>query len=140
MKGKAWAVFFARGVLGLMFFMMGVHKVFVMGPLDHARQFFVGQYSDSFLPIWSLWLTGTAVPVVELVAGTLVLVGFKTRAGLIALGFDLLLVTFGHLLANPFYELQTHVIPRVVLLVFLLLVPSDWDVFSVDGWLRLRSR
>ncbi|MFQ5702967.1 MAG: MauE/DoxX family redox-associated membrane protein [Gemmatimonadales bacterium] len=140
MKRKTWAVFFARGVLGLMFLMLGFHKMFVMGPLEHARQFFVGQYSDSFLPVWSLWITGTAVPFVEIIAGTLVFVGFKTGVGLIALGFDLLLVTFGHLLANPFYELHTQVIPRLVLLVFLLLVPRDWDVFSVDGWLRLRSR
>ena len=30
---SAWAIFFARGVLGLIFFMAGVNKVFVLGPV-----------------------------------------------------------------------------------------------------------
>ena len=41
MKSKAtrsWAIFFAREVLGLIFFMAGVYKVFQLGPLNHARK------------------------------------------------------------------------------------------------------
>ena len=35
---RAWTILFARLVLGLIFFMAGVMKVFQMGPLNHARK------------------------------------------------------------------------------------------------------
>src|SRR6476619_7939354 len=94
---RAWAICFARLVLGLIFFMAGVMKVFQQGPLNHARKWFL-PYSDTFLPVWSLWATGVTIPFVELIAGALVIVGWRTREALIALGLVLAIVTFGHLL------------------------------------------
>jgi hypothetical protein len=47
-------------------------------------------------------------------------------------------VTFGHLLKEPLYEFHTHVIPRLALLLFVLMLPADADRFSVDGWLARR--
>ena len=99
----------------------------------------VEPYADTFLPVWSLWATGTAVPVVELVAGAMLLAGFQTRAALLALGAVLVLVTFGHLLADPLYAFQTHVIPRTALLLFVLCMPASEDWISVDGWLARRK-
>jgi uncharacterized membrane protein YphA (DoxX/SURF4 family) len=133
---RAWAIFFCRAILGLIFFMAGVYKCFTMTPIGHARHYFVDPYADTFLPTWSLWLTGTLVPVVELVAGALVLVGFKTRPALLFLGGVLVLVTFGHLLKDPLYEFHTHVIPRLALLTVVLLLPRDEDALSLDGLLR----
>src|SRR5262245_14996566 len=119
--------------------MAGLYKCFVMTPLGHARHYFVGPYADTFLPLWSLWLTGTLVPIVELVAGGLVLVGFQTRPALVALGGVLVLVTFGHLLKEPLYEFHTHVIPRLALLCVVLLIPREEDRLSVDGLLQGRG-
>ena len=130
---RAWAIFFCRAILGLIFFMAGAYKCFVMTPFGHARRYFVGPYADTFLPTWSLWATGTLVPVVELIAGALVLVGFKTRSALVSLGGVLVLVTFGHLLKEPLYEFHTHVIPRLGLLTVVLLLPREEDSISVDG-------
>ena len=135
---RAWAIFFCRAVLGLIFFMAGVYKCFVMTPVGHARHFFVGPYADTFLSTWSLWATGTAVPVVELLAGALVMVGYQTRAALVSLGGVLVLVTFGHLLKEPLYAFHTHVIPRLALLIVVLLLPREEDSLSVDGLLRSR--
>jgi thiosulfate dehydrogenase (quinone) large subunit len=137
---RAWAIFFCRAVLGLIFFMAGLYKCFVMTPLGHARHYFVGPYADSFLPAWSLWAAGTLVPIVELVAGALVLVGFKTRPALMALGGVLVLVTFGHLLKQPLYPFHEHVIPRLALLVVVMLLPREDDTLSIEGRLRGRSR
>jgi uncharacterized membrane protein YphA (DoxX/SURF4 family) len=136
---RAWAILFARGVLGLIFFMAGVYKVFVLTPVGHAHKWFVDPYADTFLPTWSLWLTGLTIPVVELVAGVLLLVGWRVREALVALGFVLLIVTFGHLLKEPLYEFHTHVIPRLALLLFVLMLPREADHFSVDGWLANRK-
>src|SRR3954463_4778245 len=93
---RGWAVLFARLILGLIFFMAGVMKVFQLGPLEHARKYFL-PFSDTFLPVWSLWLVGFIVPIIELVAGALVILGLRTREALIALGCILVIVTFGHL-------------------------------------------
>lgn len=135
---RAWGVLFARLVLGLMFFQGAWWRVFELGPAEHARRFFVGPYADSFLPEWSLWLAGTAVPFAELVGGALVLLGLWRLQGLILLGGVLVLVTFGHLVAEPIYALNAHVIPRLALVVFLLVTPPAWDRFSLDEWLARR--
>ena len=135
---RAWATFFCRVILGFIFFMAGVYKCFTMTPIGHARHFFVEPYAETFLPAWSLWLTGTAVPLIEIVAGAMLLVGLKTRLALLSLGGVLVLVTFGHLLKEPFYEFHTHVIPRLALLTVLLLLPRQDDTLSLDHWLRSR--
>jgi uncharacterized membrane protein YphA (DoxX/SURF4 family) len=135
---KSWAIFFAREVLGLIFFMAGVYKVFQLGPLGHARKYFL-PYSDTFLPVWSLWATGTVIPFVELIAGALLIIGLRIRAASIALGFVLVVVTFGHLLKEPLYPFHEHVIPRLALLLFVLLLPSDEDRFSLDHWIARRK-
>lgn len=134
----ATALFLARAVLGLIFFMAGVYKVFSLGPAGHVRRFFLPA-QDSFLPIWSLWAVGLVIPFVELVAGALVLLGWRRTEAYRALGTVLVVVTFGHLLQEPLYAFHEHVIPRLALLLLLLLLPPHADRFSVDEFVQ-RSR
>ena len=136
---RSLALLFARLVLGLIFFMAGVFKVFRLGPLEHARKYFL-PYADTFLPVWSLWGTGVIIPFVELIAGALVMLGLRTREALVSLGFVLVIVTFGHLLKEPLYEFHTHVIPRLALLLFIFLLPREDDRFSIDYLLKRRKR
>jgi len=136
---RAWGVLFARLVLGLMFFQGAWWRVFELGPMEHARRFFVEPYAASFLPEWALWVAGTAVPYAELIGGALVLLGLLRLPGLILLGGVLVLVTFGHLVAEPLYALDAHVIPRLALVVFLLFTPAEWDRYSVDEWWARRG-
>ncbi|MCZ6478593.1 MAG: hypothetical protein O6851_09800 [Gemmatimonadetes bacterium] len=130
--------FFARGLLGVLFLMTGGFKVFEMGALEHARLLFVQGYAESWIPVWLLWGLGTLIPFVELVGGVLLLAGFRVREALVALGFLLLVVAYGHLLKEPFFDITTHVFPRAILLLILLAVPRAADVWSVDGWLTRR--
>lgn len=135
---RAWAILVCRAILGLIFFMAGVYKCFELTPLGHAERLFVTPYADTFLPAWSLWVVGTIIPIVELVAGGCVLVGFLTRPALLALGGVLVVVTFGHLLLEPLYQFHTHVIPRLGLLTVVLLLPREDDAISIDALLRSR--
>lgn len=137
-RGRSWALLFARLVLGLIFFMAGFWKVFQLGPLQHARKYFL-PFADTFLPVWSLWAVGVAIPFVELIAGAMVILGLRVREALIALGFVLAIVTFGHLLKEPLYEFHTHVIPRLALLLFVLMLPREDDRFSLDHFLTRRK-
>jgi uncharacterized membrane protein YphA (DoxX/SURF4 family) len=134
---RALAIAMARLVLGLIFFMAGVYKVLDQGPVEHARQWFL-PYRDTFLPEWSLWAVGTAIPFVELACGALLLVGFRIRDALIGLGAVLVIVTFGHLLKEPLYAFHEHVIPRLALAVFVLMTPAAADRFSLDAALARR--
>ena len=134
---RSWALLFARLVVGLIFFMAGFWKVFQLGPLQHARKYFL-PFADTFLPVWSLWAVGVVIPLVELIAGGLVILGLRTREALVALGFVLAIVTFGHLLKEPLYEFHTHVIPRLALVLFVLVLPRTDDRFSIDYLLARR--
>ena len=136
---RAWATLFARLVLGLIFFMAGVMKVFQLGPLNHARKYFL-PFADTFLPVWSLWAMGVVIPFVELIAGAMIIVGLRVREALVALGFVLAVVTFGHLLKEPLYEFHTHVIPRLALLLFIFMLPRQDDRFSLDYFIASRHR
>src|ERR1051325_6631188 len=73
---RAWAIAFARLFLGFIFFRAGVYKVFDLGPLGHARKWFL-PFQDTFLPVWALWAVGVAIPFVELIAGGLLLIGWR---------------------------------------------------------------
>jgi uncharacterized membrane protein YphA (DoxX/SURF4 family) len=136
-SNRAWAILFARLVLGFIFFMAGTYKVFELGPVGHAQKWFL-PFRDTFLPVWSLWTVGCAIPFVELVAGALVLLGLRVREALLALGCVLAIVTFGHLLHEPLYPFHEHVIPRLALVLFVLVMPASDDRFSVDHLIRRR--
>ena len=103
------------------------------------RKYFL-PFADTFLPVWSLWAMGVVIPFVELIAGAMIILGLRVREALVALGFVLAVVTFGHLLHEPLYEFHTHVIPRLALLLFVLLLPREDDRFSVDYLLTKRRR
>lgn len=117
--------------------MAGVYKVFSMTPAGHVRKWFL-PFQHTFLPTWSLWAVGLAIPFVELGAGALLLIGWRIRWALVALGVVLVVVTFGHLLEEPLYPFHEHVIPRLALLLLLLLTPESEDLFSLDQ--RLASK
>jgi len=134
---RAWAIFFCRSILGLIFFMAGVMKVFQLGPLEHTRKYFL-PFTDTFLPVWSLWAAGVTIPFIELMAGALVMLGLRTRDALIALGCVLVIVTFGHLLHDALFNFSGHVIPRLALLLFVLWCPRENDRFSIDHLLTRR--
>ena len=138
MSPRGWTRFFARFMLGLIFFMAGWYKCFTMTPLGHAETYFTGPYADSWIPHWLLLSTGVTVPVVELLAGALLLAGWRTRDALIALGFILLLVTYGHLLKEALYSTTGHIFPRFILLAIVFLLPPEEDRLSADAWLARR--
>ena len=136
---QATAFLLARLTLGLIFFMAGTFKVFELGPMGHAERFFL-PYSDTFLPVWSLWFVGVTIPLVELLAGALLIVGWLVRQATVALGIVLVVVTFGHLLKEPLFAFNAHVVPRLALVLFVLMFPAVMDRFSIDNWLKNRSR
>ncbi|MCZ6652948.1 MAG: DoxX family membrane protein [Planctomycetota bacterium] len=138
--GWKWATLTVRWVLGLIFLMAGWWKCFSLTPLGHAQRFFLDSFKDTWIPEWLLYAFGLSIPVIELLAGALICLGFRKREAYIALGAILVVVTYGHLLLEPLFSTTGHIFPRLVLLVFVWVAPPQYDVFSVDWWLDRRRR
>lgn len=138
-QGWKWATFTVRWVVGLIFFMAGWWKCFDLGPIAHAEGMFIEGFSETWIPTWLLWATGTSIPVVELIAGAAICLGFRKREASVLLGFVLIVVTYGHLLQQPLYDITGHIFPRLVLLVFAWVAPQEFDVLSIDNWLMRKK-
>ena len=131
--------FIMRWILGLLFLMAGYWKVFVLTPAVHAQQFFLEGFSDFWIPTWLLQFFGYGIPFLELVAGLLICIGFRTREALIAVGLLLIVTTYGHALQQPLFDIDGHTFTRLALIVFLLLVPVGNDRYSIDQLLLNRK-
>lgn len=138
-RNRIIAVTTLRLVLGFIFLMQGFGKVFTWGidNVYHAK-FFYDTFKD-LLPAPVILFTAYYTSYVELIGGFLVVIGLKRDYALYALASVLVIVTFGHGLAEPIWDLS-HVMPRTILLVALLLLPNEWDVISLDYLIANRKR
>lgn len=128
------AVLTLRLLLGFIFLMQGYGKVFVY-TVDGLYQ--MGFDTEAYTNFPKFILLGTAyyTSYVELIGGLLLVIGLKRDYALYALASVLIIVTFGHGYAEPIWDLS-HVMYRSILLIPLLLLPVDWDRFSLDYYLN----
>lgn len=129
-RNKQIAVLTLRLLLGFIFFFQGYGKVFKFGLNSVYQNFFLKSYSE-LLPDFLLLFSAYYTSIIELVGGALLVVGFKRDYTLYALASVLVMVTFGHGLKDPIWDLSD-VMYRTLLLVSLLLLPKDLDKYSVD--------
>jgi putative oxidoreductase len=124
------AVLIARVFLGLLFFVQGydaVFKIKIKGVIDAIAEPLSNTGVPRFLILMGAWFTSF----VELIAGFCLIVGFVKYYALYLLGIDLIVASIAFGLARPVWDLK-FVFPRLALLLFLLIVPSQWDIFSID--------
>lgn len=124
------AVFILRVFLGVLFFMQGYDKVFKVGTTNVIASFKKEMYgkniSDGLISLATYYTS-----FIELIAGFALIIGFAKYFALFALGLDLLIVAIAFSILKPMWDMQ-YVFPRLILLIALLLLPSDWDSLSVD--------
>ncbi|CAA0148649.1 DoxX family membrane protein [Tenacibaculum maritimum] len=137
-KNKQIAVTIIRLILGFIFFFQGFGKVFKFGLYNVYTNFFLASYRE-ILPDFLLLFTAYYTSIIELVAGFLLIIGFKRDMALYALASVLVIVTIGHGLKEPVWDLS-HVMYRTILLVSLLLLPTELDFFSIDNRLYTKSK
>ncbi len=121
-----------RLILGFIFLMQGFGKVFTWGVEKVYRMDFFYDTYKNLLPHSIIYATAYYTSYVELIGGFLLVIGLKTDYALYALASVLVIVTFGHGLAEPIWDLS-HVMPRLILLVTLLIIPKEWNSISVDS-------
>ena len=134
---RAVAVLFARALLGIIFIMQGYGKVFTF-TVAKVYDMFFKDFERTFLPKWLIWGTAYYTSYVELICGLLLIIGLFRKYALCLLAIDLLVVSFGHGFMEPIWDLQ-HVIPRAILLITILVVPSQWDRWNLDEFLLPRK-
>ena len=129
-SNKSIALLTARLLLGFIFLMQGFGKVFKIGVKNVHNGFFKETYQD-ILPEFITLGTAYYTSYIELIAGLMLVLGYKKNIAYILLASVLVIVTFGHGLAEPIWDLS-HVMYRGILLIFLLMMPSSLDKFSLD--------
>jgi uncharacterized membrane protein YphA (DoxX/SURF4 family) len=131
------AVLIARVFLGLLFFFQGydaVFKVKIKGVVEAIASPLSATGFPKILIICGAWYTS----MVELIAGFFLIIGFVKYYALYLLGIDLIIASIAFGVTKPVWDMR-FVFPRLALLLFLLIVPSQWDIFSVDYcWSILR--
>lgn len=130
MKNKQIAVLIIRLLLGFIFFFQGFGKAFKFGLSNVYENFFLKSYGD-LLPDFLLLFTAYYTSLIELIAGFLLIIGFKRDIALYFLASVLVIVTIGHGIKDPIWDLS-HVMYRAILLISLLLLPKELDKYSID--------
>jgi putative oxidoreductase len=128
------AALIIRVFLGILFLFQGYDKVFKVKISGVVTAF---QIPAGNRNITSKWLIPVAAFTswAEFLGGALLILGIFKYFALYLLGLDLIIVAVGFSFLNPIWDLR-HVFPRLVLLSVLLLLPPQWDVFSLDHLLK----
>ncbi|MFD2566456.1 DoxX family membrane protein [Pseudotenacibaculum haliotis] len=137
-RNRQVAVLTLRLLLGFIFFFQGFGKVFKFGLENVSQNFFLKSYGE-LLPDFLLIFTAYYTSLVELIGGLLLIIGLKRDITLYFLASVLVIVTFGHGLKDPIWDLS-HVMYRAILLVALLWLPKEYDLFSIDSLIKKKSK
>jgi putative oxidoreductase len=119
-----------RIFLGILFFAQGYDKVFKIG-IKEVIHTFDYPVRLRHLPRFPLVIAAYFTSLSELLCGFLLIIGFMKYYALYLLGIDLLIVCVSLAILEPLWDMK-HVFPRLLLLLILLLIPSEWAVYSVD--------
>lgn len=127
------AVFMARVFLGLLFFFQGYDAVFNV-KVKYVIEAYVNSFTNKgipkFLTVCGSWFTSYT----ELIAGFLLVFGLFEYFALYLLGIDLLLASIAFNITSPMWDMR-FVFPRLILLIFLLVAPPSWNVWTFDNLL-----
>lgn len=126
----AVAIATARILAGILFFFQGYDKVFNIGMKDLKQTMNTGMGGNK-LPSGLVNLAIYYTSYTELICGFLLIIGFFKYFAVYLLCIDLLIVSAAFSLSKPMWE-PINVFSRLLLLLVLLVAPTEWDKFSID--------
>ena len=124
------AVFIARVFLGFLFFFQGYDSIFnvrIKNVIDTYESSFENKGIPRFLTVAGAWFTSYT----ELICGFLLIAGLFENIALYLLGINLIVASIAFGVNTPMWDMR-FVFPRLILLLFLLIVPATWNIFSFD--------
>ena len=131
----AYALF--RFTFGVNIMMRGIVRI-ALG-LPAFQTYMLTQFKDvPVMPPAFLTAFASVLPFVETLIGLLIIVGFQTRTALIAGSLMITALTFGTMLRSDFTIAWLQLDYAIVF--FLLLALRSWNVISIDGMMRSKSK
>lgn len=124
------AAFIARVFLGILFFMQGydaVVKVKVKQVIGTFESDFGKHGIPKFVTIGAVWFTSYS----ELIGGALLIFGLFEYFALYMLGLNVIIASIGFGINTAMWDTR-HVLPRLLLILFLLIIPESWHALSLD--------
>ena len=124
------AAFVARVFLGCLFLFQGydaIFKVKIQNVIGVFENDFAEKGIPRFLTVCASWFTTYT----ELICGFLLIIGLFEYAALYLLGANLIIAAIGFGINTPMWDTR-HVFPRLVLILFLLVLPQSWNILSLD--------
>lgn len=121
----------ARVFLGVLFLFQGYDAVFKVGTntvINTFQNTFGGKGVPRFLISTAAWFTSYT----ELICGALLIVGLFEYAALVLLALNLIVAAIGFGIDAPMWDTR-HVTPRLILILFLLSIPTSWHAWSLDN-------
>jgi thiosulfate dehydrogenase [quinone] large subunit len=92
------------------------------------------QFAHTVLPPWSVQIFATVLPPVEGLLGLFLLIGWRTRAALVAGIVWIMILTFGSALVQDWQAAGTQLIYALAYAALLFL--HRYNSLSIDTWLR----
>jgi putative oxidoreductase len=129
-----FAELFLRIILGIVFTLQGFDKIFVVG-IGKVSETFKEEFRQKSLPGFIFPLTAVYSSLIEFCGGILILLGLFKMYAVIFLCLDLALVTVAFSLLDPGGNLKM-IFPRIVLMIFLLMMPADIEYWTLDSFLK----
>lgn len=124
------AAFLVRTVTGILFFFQGYDKIFVV-KLKNVESTFSQPIKNTVVPGFLLRPSIIISSYIELICGFLLFAGLFKEPCMYLLSANMILVAFAFSSINAMWDMQ-HFFPRIIFLLFLLLIPPSWDLWALD--------
>jgi putative oxidoreductase len=123
-------VLIARVFLGCLFFFQGYDAVFNV-KLKNVIATFEANFANRGIPKFLTTSASIFTCCTELIGGVLLILGLFEYAALYLLGLNLIIAAIGFGINTALWDTR-NVLPRLLLILFLLFVPQDWNTLSLD--------
>ena len=125
------SAFIARIFLGCLFFFQGYDAVFnvkIKNIIDTYQNSFVNKGIPKFFTVCGAWFTSYT----ELICGLLLILGLFEYCSLYLLAINLIIASIAFSINSPMWDMR-FLFPRLILLLFLLVIPASWNIWSLDN-------
>lgn len=133
-----FAVFIVRLIAGILFFVQGYDKVFRL-KLKQTEDAAIYALSDLRIPVSMIRLITVTTSILELTGGLMLIIGLFIIPSCYVLALCLLPITIAMSLREPMWNMRL-IWGRLVLIIFLLLMPDSLHVISVDHLIGVLRR
>ncbi|NND94173.1 MAG: DoxX family membrane protein [Flavobacteriales bacterium] len=128
---ESTAIAFVRISLGIIFLFQAFDKIFTVGLKQFTETIMHGM-SRSKIPRNFIRFSSFVSSYIELVGGLFLILGLFLPIVYLILAFNLVMVILSFSFMQPLWDMK-HVFPRLVMLVFLMLMPMELDIYSISN-------